>query len=329
MDLLFSMRKTGAALLMAATAAALSPAAAHAGDDTTRIVIGFAPGGALDVLARALADKMRHSLGGTVLVENKPGASTRLALQAVKQAAPDGKTILISPAPPFVLFPMTYPRLGYDADKDFIPVAHLTDVPLVASTSVAQPFKTMPEYLAWAKTHPESPGVGIATLGGSIHFGILSMGKALNMPLAPTAYRGASMMMTDVVGGSLPIGIDAVTAQMGLQKAGKIRFLGITGTRRSSLLPDVPTLQESGVAGFEIASGWYIAFVPAGTPAATVARLEKALIEAVKDPALQTKLATTGMEATGLSGAEAGRIIQSQRAQWKPIVQASGFTAEE
>lgn len=327
MEDFFSMRKATATLVMAL--ATLAPGAASASDDITRIVIGFAPGGALDVLSRALAEKLRVSLGGTVLVENKPGASTRLALQAVKQAPPDGKTILISPAPPFVLFPMTYPRLAYDPDKDLIPVAHLTDVPLVASTSVAQPFKTMPEYLAWAKSHPESPGVGMATLGGTVHFGVLTMSKNLNMPLAPTAYRGASMMMTDVVGGSLPLGIDAVTAQIGLQKAGKIRFLGITGTRRSSLLPDVPTLKESGIAGFDIASGWFIAFVPAGTPAPIVARLEKALIDAVRDPALQSKLATTGMEATGLSGAEAGRIIQAQRAQWKPVVEASGFTVEE
>ncbi|MDN8617485.1 tripartite tricarboxylate transporter substrate-binding protein [Variovorax ginsengisoli] len=323
----FLLRKTIATLLL--TTAVIAPGAAGAADDITRIVVGFAPGGALDVLARSLAEKLRGSLGGTVLVENKPGASTRLALQAVKQAPPNGKTILISPAPPFVLFPMTYPRLGYNPDKDLIPVAHLADVPLAASTSVEQPFKTMPEYLAWVKLHPESLGVGMATLGGTIHFGVLTMSKALNMPLAPTAYRGASMMMTDLVGGSLPIGIDAVAAQIGLQKAGKIRFLGVTGVRRSTLLPDVPTFKEAGVAGFDIASGWYAAFVPAGTPAPIVARLEKALIEAVKDPALQSKLATAGMEATGLPGAEAGRIIQAQRAQWKPVVEASGFTAED
>lgn len=330
MDRFFSLRKATA--LLAIAIAAVAPGAAGAADadaTPTRIVIGFAPGGALDVLARSIADKLRVSLGGVVLVENKTGASTRLAVEAVKRAPPDGKTILISPAPPFVLFPMTYPRLAYDPDKDLIPVAHLADVPLVASSSVNQPFKTMPEYLAWVKSHPESAGFGMASLGGTVHFGVLAMSKAMNLPLTPTAYRGASMMITDVIGGSLPIGIDAIASQVGLQKSGKIRFLGVTGTKRSALLPDVPTLKEAGVTGFDLASGWYSAFVPAGTPAATVARLEKAFIEAVKDPAVQAKMATAGMETTGLPGSEAGKIIRSQRAQWKPIVEASGFKAED
>ncbi|GEQ77842.1 hypothetical protein CTTA_4847 [Comamonas testosteroni] len=330
MERFFSLRKVSAVLAVAFAAIAPGVAVAGEADATpTRIVIGFAPGGALDVLARSIADKLRVSLGGTVLVENKTGASTRLAVEAVKRAAPDGKTILLSPAPPFVLFPMTYARPGYDPDKDFIPVAHLADVPLVASTSVNQPFKTMPEYVSWVRNHPETAGVGMASMGGTIHFGTLVMSKSLNLPLTPTAYRGASMMVTDVMGGSLPIGIDAIASQVGLQKSGKLRFLGVTGTKRSTLLPDVPTLKEVGIPGFDMASGWYSAFVPAGTPAATVSRLEKALIEAVKDPGLRAKMAVAGMEITGLPGSEAGKIIQTQRAQWKPIVESSGFIAND
>ena len=330
MERFFSLRKVTAMLAVACAAVAPGVAAASDTDNTpTRIVIGFAPGGALDVLARSIADKLRVSLGGVVLVENKTGASTRLAVEAVKRAPPDGKTILISPAPPFVLFPMTYARPGYDPDKDFIPVAYLADVPLVASTSVNQPFKTMPEYVSWVRKHPETAGFGMASMGGAIHFGTLAMSKSLNLPLTPTAYRGASMMVTDVMGGSLPIGIDAIASQVGLQKSGKLRFLGVTGTKRSTLLPDVPTLKEVGIPGFDMASGWYSAFVPTGTPAATVSRLEKAFIEAVKDPVLRAKMAVAGMEITGQPGAEAGKIIQTQRAQWKPIVEASGFVAND
>ncbi|MCT9812047.1 tripartite tricarboxylate transporter substrate-binding protein [Acidovorax sp. Be4] len=326
----FSLRKLSAMLAIAA-ATVVPGMAGAAGADTapTRIIVGFAPGGALDVLARAVADKLRVSLGSTVLVENKAGASARLALDAVKRAPPDGKTILISPAPPFVLFPLLYQRLGYDPDKDLIPVAHLADVVLVASSSVSQPYKTMPEYVNWVQRHPESAGVGLASLGGTVHFGILTMGKSMNLPLTPTAYRGAPMMISDVVAGSLPLGIDAIASQIGLEKSGKIRFLGVTGTKRSALLPDVPTLKEAGIPGFDQASGWYSAFVPAGTPAATVARLEKAIIDAVKDPALRSKMAIAGMEMTGLPGAEAGKLIQTQRAQWRPVVETSGFKVEE
>ncbi|KDP83332.1 tripartite tricarboxylate transporter substrate-binding protein [Cupriavidus basilensis] len=328
----FSWPKLATALAAAvAVVAAGVPAAAGAtsADTPTRIVIGFAPGGALDVFARTVAEKLRVSLGETILVENRPGASARLALESVKRAAPDGKTILISPAPPFTIFPLTYKRLPYDPDKDLVPVAYLADVPLVASASVSQPYKTMPEYIAWVKRNPASTGFGLVTLGGTVHFGVLTLRKAIDVPLTPTAYRGAAMMLTDEIGGTLPIGVDAIGGQMELHRAGKIRFLGVTGTKRSALLPDVPTLQEAGVPGFDMASGWYSAFVPAGTPAAAVARLEKALLDAVKEPDVRARMAALGMEMAGQPGAQARKTIQAQRAQWKPIVEASGFTADD
>ncbi len=315
-----------AVLALAASLLPVSAAAASA-DTPTRLVIGFAPGGALDIFARTLAEKLRVSLGTPVLVENRPGASARVALENVKRAAPDGRTVLISPAPPFTIFPLTYKRLSYDPDKDLIPVAYLADVPLVASASVNRPYRTMQEYIAWVKRHPDNGGVGLVTLGGTIHFGVLSLSQAIGVPLLPTAYRGAAMMLTDEIGGTLPLGIDAVAGQMELYRAGKIRFLGVTGSRRSALLPDVPTLAESGAPGFETASGWYSAFVPADTHPDTVAKLEKALLDAVKDRGVHEKMAALGMETNGQSGAALRKLIADQRAQWKPVIGASGFTA--
>lgn len=302
---------------------------AAASDTPTRIVVGFAAGGALDIFARTLAEKLRVSLNTPVVVENRPGASARLALDTVRRSAADGKTILISPAPPFTIFPLTYKQLPYDPDKDLVPVAYLADVPLVASTGANQPYRTMQEYLAWVKRQPSKGGVGLVTLGGTIHFGVLTLGKEIGVPLLPTAYRGAVMMLTDEIGGTLPLGIDAVGGQMELYRAGKIRFLGVTGTKRTSLLPDVPTLAESGAPGFESASGWYSAFVAAGTPAETVGRLEKAMLEAIRTPDVRDKMAALGMEMNGQSGAALRKMIQAQRAQWKPVVEASGFTASD
>ncbi|WP_454739929.1 tripartite tricarboxylate transporter substrate-binding protein [Cupriavidus necator] len=324
-----TLRRLATALALACGGAPLHATAATTAETPTRIVIGFAPGGALDIFARTLGEKLRVSLGTPVLVENRPGASARLALENVRRAAPDGKTVLISPAPPFTIFPLTYKRLPYDPDKDFVPVAYLADVPLVASASVNQPYRTMQEYLAWVKREPGKGGVGLVTLGGSIHFGVLSLSKAIGVPLLPTAYRGAVMMLTDEIGGTLPLGIDAVAGQMELYRAGKIRFLGVTGTRRSALLPDVPTLAEAGAPGFETASGWYSAFLPAGTPPATVARIEKAMLEAIKDPVVRDKMAALGMEMNGQSGAALRKLILDQRAQWRPVVEASGFTAND
>ncbi|CAG2155716.1 hypothetical protein LMG31506_05481 [Cupriavidus yeoncheonensis] len=324
------LKRLAAALSLALGVSAVPDAAVAAGGDTpTRIVVGFAAGGALDIFARTLAEKLRVSLNTPVLVENRPGASARLALDTVRRAHPDGKTILISPAPPFTIFPLTYRQLPYDPDKDLVPVAYLADVPLIASTGTGQPYRTMQEYLAWVKRQPARGGVGLVTLGGTIHFGVLTLGKEIGVPLLPTAYRGAVMMLTDEIGGTLPLGIDAVAGQMELYRAGKIRFLGVTGTKRTSLLPDVPTLAEAGAPGFESASGWYSAFVPAGTPPATVAQLEKALLDAIRSTDVRDKMAALGMEMNGQPAATLRRMIRDQRAQWKPVVEASGFTASD
>jgi tripartite-type tricarboxylate transporter receptor subunit TctC len=303
------------------------PASAQA-PDITRIVVGFAPGGVADALARVMADKIRTQVGGTVLVENKTGASARLAVQAVKAAPPNGKTILISSPSPISIFPLTYSKLGYDPDKDLIPVAHLAQVRLVASSGVGQPYKTMAEYVAWVKKNPGGQGVGLVTMGSPTHFGLLAMAKSIGVPLTPVPYKGTPPIITDLVGGSLPLSIDAIGAQMELYKAGKIRFLGVTGTERSPFFPEVPTLKEAGISGFEEASSWFAAFVPAGTPAATVALLEKALIDATKDAQVRAKMATLAMEMTGYSGDTLRKMIQSERAHWKPIAEASGFKGD-
>lgn len=323
-------RKLGVAMALA-LAAAVVPVAARAADSSgpTRIIIGFAAGGALDIVARTLADKLRASLGTTVLVENKPGASARLALEQVKNSAPDGKTILITSPSPIVIFQFTYKKLAYDPEKDLVPVAHIAEVPLVASTGVSQPFKTMTEYVAWVKSNPASGNVGLVTLGSPTHFGLLAFGKAIGVPLTPVPYRGVAPMLTDLVGGSLPMAIDAVGGQMELLKGGKIRFLAVTGTQRTPLLPDLPTFKEAGIPGFDVATSWYGAFVPAGTPPATVARLEKALIEAAKDPAVKEKLGALGIETTGQPGAQFAQSIAAQRAHWKRVVAESGFTATD
>lgn len=324
----FSIRKIMSCLAAASLPAMLCLPAAAQAPDVTRIVVGFAPGGVADALARVMADKIRAQVGGTVLVENKAGASARLAVQAVKAAPANGKTILISSPSPISIFPLTYGKLGYDPDKDLIPVAHLAEVRLVASSGVNQPYKTMAEYIAWVKKNPAGQGVGLVTMGSPTHFGLLAMAKSIDVPLTPVPYKGTPPIITDLVGGSLPLSIDAIGAQMELYKAGKIRFLGVTGTERSPFFPEVPTLKEAGVTGFERATSWFAAFVPAGTPPATVARLEKALIDATKDPEVRAKMATLAMEMTGYSGDNLRKLIQAERAHWKPIAAASGFKGD-
>lgn len=314
--------------LLLAASITLIGAAAHA-DAPIRLVIGFPPGGALDSLARSLAEDLRTTLKEPVLVENRPGASTRISIEAVKAARPDGRTILLGSTPPFVLFPMTYARLNYDVDKDFIPVAHLAIVPSVLSAGADQPFKTVPEYVAWVRKNPAGASVGLTNLGGGLHFSVLQLSKAIGVPLAPVTYKGGAPLATDIVGGHVPLSADALASQLELHRAGKLRILGVAGTRRLSWLPDVPTIKESGYDAFDRANAAYAAFVPAGTPKDVAAKLEAALLAAMRNPQVRAQVDRMGLEPTGLPGAEVMRIMNEDRAYWRPIVKASGFRSED
>jgi len=316
--------------LLLSASIVLAGTAVHAESTTPiRLIVGFPPGGALDNLARALAEELRTTLKEPVLVENRPGASSRIAIEAVKTARPDGRTILLGGTPPFVLFPMTYARLNYDVDKDFIPVAHLANVPSVVSTGANQPFKTIPDYVAWIKKNPANASVGLTNLGGGLHFSVLQLSKAIGVPLTPVTYRGGAPLATDIIGDHVPIGTDALASQLELHRSGKLRILGVAGTKRLSWLPDVPTIKESGYDAFDHANASYAAFVPAGTPKEVVAKLETALLAAIRSPQVRAQLDRMGLESTGLPGAEVKRIMDEDRAYWRPIVKASGFTSED
>jgi tripartite-type tricarboxylate transporter receptor subunit TctC len=313
----------------AALAANSAAAAAESPEVPIRIIVGYAPGGAADNLARIYAEQLRVAGQGTVLVENKPGASARLALDFVKRSKPDGKTIFIGPSPLFTIFPLTYKKLAYDADKDLIPAALLTEVPTVISAGVQKPYKNMKEYVEWAKRNPASASIGLATLGSSGHLGAVALGKASGVPLTPVVYRGASPMLIDVIGGNLSIGWDAVASKMQLYKGGKLQLLGVSGQKRAKALPEVPTLKEQGFNQFEFATSWYGAFVPAGTPPELVAKVEQMFLSASNDASAGAKLEALGLEVVATPGKELARRILTERNHWKPIVEASGFVAED
>ncbi|WP_317920160.1 Bug family tripartite tricarboxylate transporter substrate binding protein [Cupriavidus sp. TA19] len=320
-----------AALTTAAAAAALVVAgpALAADAEPMHIIVGYAPGGAADSLARLYAEQLRQDGHGTVVVENRPGASARLALDYVKRARPDGKTVFVGPSPLFTIFPLTYKKLGYDADKDLVPAAVLTDVPTVVAAGVQQPYRNMKEYLEWAKRNPSGASLGLATIGSAGHLGTVALGKAAGIAITPAAYRGAAPMLVDVISGNVSIGWDAVASMMPLYKGGKLQFLGVSGTRRAKALPDVPTMKEQGFSQYDYATSWYGVFVPAGTQPDVVAKVEKMFIAASGNAATAAKLEALGLEVVARPGQEAKRRIQVERAAWKPIVEATGFVAED
>lgn len=300
-----------------------------ASGEPLKLVVGFAPGGALDSLARIMAEQLRKTTGRPVVVDNRPGASTRLSIDYVKRAAPDGNTVLIASSAPFVIFPMTYKRVNYDVEKDFVPVAHLVEFPSVISAGVAQPYKTVPQYVEWLRAHPKNGWVGLTSLGGGLHFSILAMSKEIGLPMSPIPYKGGAPLATDIIGGQVPIGTDALASQLELHRGGKVRILAVSGTRRNRLLPDVPTVKEAGISGFDQATFSYSAYVPAGTPPAVVKKLERALIDAVSERRAYAQLMSMGLSPTGLDGATVRTQLRAERTFWRPIVEASGFKNED
>jgi tripartite-type tricarboxylate transporter receptor subunit TctC len=294
-----------------------------------RLIVGFPPGGALDLLARSVADQLRAGGEEQVLVENKPGASTRLSIDHVRTAAPNGRTVLLSSNAPLILFPMTYRSLNYDVDRDFIPVAHLAEVPTVVSTGAGQPYRTLQDYISWARAHPTQANVGLTSLGGALHFAVIGMGRELGLPFTPIPYKGGAPLATDLVGGQVPLSADALASQLELHRSGKLRILAVAGLARNAALPDVPTVRESGIKAFDHANAAYGAYVPAGTPPELVRKLESALIAAVRSPQVKEVLSRAGLGATGLPGQDLRRMLDEERRFWRPIVQASGFRSED
>jgi tripartite-type tricarboxylate transporter receptor subunit TctC len=329
-----SRRKFSLSLLVMsamAIAMAIPAGTALAADNAEpmHIIVGYAPGGAADSLARIYAEQLRQDGQGTVIVENRPGASARLALDYVKRAKPDGKTVFIGPSPLFTIFPLTYKKLSYDADKDLVPAAVLTDVPTVVAAGVQQPYKNMKEYMDWAHRNPDKASLGLATIGSAGHLGTVALGKSAGVPITPAAYRGASPMLVDVISGNVSIGWDAVASMMSLYKGGKLQFLGVSGTRRAKALPDVPTMKEQGFSQYDYATSWYGVFVPAGTQPDVLARVEKMFLAASANPSTAAKLEALGLEVVARPGQEARHRIQVERAAWRPIVEATGFVAED
>jgi tripartite-type tricarboxylate transporter receptor subunit TctC len=312
----------------AAQAQTQAPVAA-AGVQPLRLVVGFPAGGALDMLARALAEQLRLAGEDPVIVENRPGASTRISIEHVKRSAPNGRTVLLSSNAPLILFPMTYRQLAYDVDRDFIPVAHLAEVPTVISAGADRPYRTLQDYVRWVRANPAQGSVGLTNLGGFLHFATLGMAKGVGVELTPVPYKGGAPLVADLVGGHIPLSTDALASQLELHRAGKVRILAVSGTRRNASLPEVPTAREAGVDAFDHANASYSAFVPAGTPAEVVQRLERAFVAAMQRPEVRSQMTRAGLEATGLPGAAVSRALSAEREFWRPLVQASGFRSED
>ncbi len=295
-----------------------------------RILVGFPPGGGADIVARQLAERLRGSYAPAVVVENRPGAGGRLAVEAAKNGDSDGSVILVSPNPMITLYPHIYRKLAYDPVRDLAPVTSICSFPLVlvAGPAVPPEVKSAGDLVRWLRANPRQASYGTSAAGSTQHFIGAIFARAADVELTHVGYKGGGQAMTDLLGGQLPMMIGTPPTVMANLQAGKLRALAVTGAQRSSLLPEVPTFGEAGYAGLE-AKDWFGVYVPSKTPAETVAKLNAAVREAIRSKEMAEALTKVAVEPGGESSQECASLIAAESRMWAAIVKASGFVGED
>ena len=301
---------------------------ARAEDRPIRILVGFPPGGESDLVARLLADGMRVALGVPVIVENKPGASGMLAAEALKAAAPDGTTIMVSPIAVTVFAPLTHARLRYDPVKDFAPVSLVANFQMALAVGPAAPVTTLREYIEWVRANPRKATYGVPLTGGPTHFFGVMLARATGLEMTAVPYKGSAGLVNDLLGGQVPAAITVVSQLIRHHEAGKVRLLATSGSQRSPLAADVPTFRELGFAAIE-GTGWQAVHTVAGTPRAKIERLAAAIGATVRARDVSAQLNAIGLEPVGSTPDELARRMAQDAARWAPSIQASGFRADQ
>ena len=310
-----------AALTVLTTASSLAQ-----GSSSVRILLGFADEAGY-AFAQLISDNVGRAMERTVVIERKPGATGRIAAEALKHAAPDGTTLYLAPIVVPVLAPLVFRNLSYDPVKDFAPVAQMLTFRYVLAVGPNHPARNGQEFVTWAKAHPKEASYGTAGAGSLPHFLGVMINETTGTQLLHVPYRGGAPMQADLLGGQIASGIESLTNLIEYHRAGTLRILAISGTERSPLAPSIPTFREQGLTSTDVV-GWVGIFAPAGTPKAVVDRLSAAIVEAVRTPSISDKYRALGVEPTGSTPEELAAIMAADTARWAPIVKASGFSAE-
>ncbi len=294
---------------------------------TIEWVVPYPAGGGSDVVARSLTEPMGKALGQAIVINNKPGAATNIGADYVAHAKPDGYTLLTGDTATLAANPSLYSKLNYSAEKDFTPVGLLARFPMVLVVNPAVPAKNLKEFLAWAKT--QTAGVSYATPGaGSPHHLAAELFRSkTGLNLVHVPYRGAAPAVQDVAGGQLPFMFVDTAAGMGFINAGRLRAIGIASSKRVKNFEAIPTLDEQGLKGFE-AFAWQGLVAPTGTPPEIIARLNKALVDALNTTAVKARFQVLGLEATPSTPAQMASYAKAEREKWAQVIRASGIKVE-
>jgi len=313
-------------LLAAAAATPLArPALAQEGfpNRPVRLVVGFTPGGATDISARAMMGKMSEVLGQPVVVENRPGAGSNLASEIVARSPADGHTILLATLGALVISPMIM-RLPIDPSKDLVPVSIAVDLFNIMVTPADRPWRSAADVIAAAKAKPGELSWGHSGIGSAPQLAGLLFAKMAGIDTIGVSYRGGGLVVTDLVSGRLDYGFPTAPSVLPQVREGRVRALAVPTANRSRLLPEVPTVAESGLPGYDVPS-WYAIVAPAGTPQPAIAKLNQAVTTALRDPGVTEVLNRNGLEPMPTTPEEMARAWAAEREKWGPLIRESGI----
>ncbi len=294
---------------------------AHAQNYPTRavrLVVPFAPGGSTDIVARVLAQKLNEMWGQPVLVDNRAGGSTVIGTDIVAKAPPDGHTLLVTPAP-FTIVPSLATKLPYDPHKDFEPVTLINTTPLVVVVHPGVPAKSVKELIALARSRPGALNFGSSGSGGSNHLAGELFNAMAGVKMVHVPYKGNAPALTDLVGGHVDLLFNGLTSALPLIKSGKLRPLGMTSLKRAAALPEVPTVDEQGLRGFQ-AVAWNGLTAPARTPKDVIAKINADVLKVIRSADLMEKLKAEGSDPVGSSVADYTAFLRDEIAKWAKVI---------
>jgi tripartite-type tricarboxylate transporter receptor subunit TctC len=314
-------------VLAGVAALAIAHAAAQTRDGPLRIITPFAGGGSGDALTRLIAEQLGAKLKRAVIVEPRVGAGGRLGVSAARAAEADGNTLLATPIAPMVVYPSVYPSLDYDPVRDFAPVSQLATFEFGIAIGPHVPANNLAELVAWLKANPSQGNFGTPGAGTLPHFFGMMFARSAGVSLQHIAYKGGTLALTDLMGGQIPIVFLSTNEFAEAHKANRIRVLATSNTQRSQFLPDVPTFREIGVDIEGV--GWWGMFAPAKSPPAAIAKISATIVEILASEDIREKVRRIGLQPTGTSPEDFGRIQRDDIARWAPAVKASGFTPQQ
>jgi tripartite-type tricarboxylate transporter receptor subunit TctC len=320
-------RRAALALALALPGASGAALAADYPAKPVKIVVPYAPGGGADSVARIVAKKVSENVGQAIVIENKGGAGAILGTDQVAKAEPDGYTLLLGQSGPISINPAVYKSLPYDPVKDFAPITMTTAYPYVLVVNSELPAKTLHELVALAKSKPDSMNYGSTGVGAANHLVAELFSSKTGVKMTHVPYRGTALAVGDLLAGQLTMVFADPISALPHIKSGKLRALAVTSLERSPVAPEVPTVAESGYAGFE-ALAWHGILAPARTPPAVIRKLNEEIVKALKDPATRDLLVNQAMQIVGSTPEEFAAFIRKDIATWKAVAAAAKVAVE-